>query len=146
MQIEEALAVATSLRSSILSSEALVEIGVDIFVDFRTASRTLAILLPFLGLAAGATANFDNPVVVGGLCSFGRCSIFEFFAYISFTGPTVALAVATSIFSKAEGAASVYSISIFSKAGVPAVFSRECSFGFRVKTLALFGLTRWKRW
>jgi hypothetical protein len=57
----DTLAAATSPNSSILSSEALVEIGVGTFEDFRTACRTLAILLPFLGVVAGADANFDKP-------------------------------------------------------------------------------------
>jgi hypothetical protein len=68
-----------------LSLEALVEAGVGTFEDFRTASKTLVILLPFLGVDAGAGANFDNPVLVGGLYSFGRCSIFELFGFASYT-------------------------------------------------------------
>jgi hypothetical protein len=90
VQVGEALAIATSPNSSILSSEALVEIGVGTFEDFKTASKTLAILLPFLGVAAAEVANFGNPIMVGGLYSF-RCSyVFELFASVSSTGATVA--------------------------------------------------------
>jgi hypothetical protein len=123
-----------------LSAEALVETGVSTFEDFIIASRTLAILLPFLGVAVGADANLDNPVMIGGLYSFGCSSVFKLFASVSSTGATEALAVATGIISEIEGVASAYSTtSIFSVAGAAAVFSKECSFGRRVKTLALFG-------
>jgi hypothetical protein len=84
-QVGEALAAAASPNSSILSSEALVGAGIGTFKEFRTASRTPAILLPFLGVAAGADANFDNLVAVGGLCSFGCYSIFEHFGSVSST-------------------------------------------------------------
>ena len=129
-QIGEALAVATSPHSSTLSSEALVEAGVGTFEDFRTASRTLAVLLPFLGVAARAAANFDNPVMVGGLCSFRCYSVFELFASVSSTGAIVALTVTSGIISEAKGVASTYSTtSIFFVAGTIAVFSKECNFG-----------------
>jgi hypothetical protein len=70
--VGEALAVGTSLRSLALSSGASVEAGVGIFVDFKTASKTLAILL-FLGVIVAAVVSFSNPVVVGGLSNF-ECS------------------------------------------------------------------------
>jgi hypothetical protein len=41
--------------------------------------------------------------MVRELCSFGRSFVFEFFASISFTGPTIASAVATGIISEVEG-------------------------------------------
>jgi hypothetical protein len=80
----EALAATAPPNSSILSSEALEEAGVGTFEDFRIASKTLAIL-PFLGVDAGADANFDNPIMVGGLCSFGCCSIFKLYGSASST-------------------------------------------------------------
>jgi hypothetical protein len=46
--------------------KALVETGVGTFEDFRTMSKTLAILLPFLEVIVVAVVNFGNPVVVGG--------------------------------------------------------------------------------
>ena len=58
------------------SSEVKVGAGIGIFEDFRKVSKTLAIILTFLGVVAGAAANFDNPVMVGRLCNFGCCSIY----------------------------------------------------------------------
>jgi hypothetical protein len=55
-----ALEVTTSPNSSTLSSETLVGARVAIFEAFRTASRTLAILLPFLGVDAGIVVVFVN--------------------------------------------------------------------------------------
>jgi hypothetical protein len=69
--VGEALTIMAPPNSSILSSEVLAETGVGTFEDFRTASRTLVILLPFLGVIATPIDNFGNPVVVGGLYSFG---------------------------------------------------------------------------
>jgi hypothetical protein len=121
--------------------EASVEAGVDIFVDFRTASRTMSILLPFLGVIAAAVVNFGNSVVVGGLYSFEWSFVFELFTSVSFTGATVTSAAIAGIVSEAKGVASAYSaISIFSVPSTAAVFSKECDFGLRVKTLALFDL------
>jgi hypothetical protein len=135
----EALAAMAPPNSSILSLEVLAEAGVGTFEDFWTASRTLAILLPFLGVVAGADANFDNPVMLGGLYSFGY-SIFELFASAFSAGATVASTVTARIIFEAKGVASTYStIYIFSVADSAAVFSKEYSFGLRVKTLALFG-------
>jgi hypothetical protein len=70
-QVGEAHAVVATPNSSILSSEALVEAGISTFKDFRTASRTLAILLPFLRVSARAASNFDNLVMVGRPYNFG---------------------------------------------------------------------------
>jgi hypothetical protein len=77
-QVGEALATAASPNSSVLSSE-IVEVGVDNFEGFRTTSRTLVILLPFLGVIAVTIVVFDNPVIAGGLCNFGCSSVLELF-------------------------------------------------------------------
>jgi hypothetical protein len=76
-QAGEALAAAASPNSSILSPKISIGAGVDTFEGFRTVSSTLAILLPFIGVAAGTVAIFDNPVTAGGLYSFGCCSVLE---------------------------------------------------------------------
>jgi hypothetical protein len=64
--VGEALTMGTSLDSSTLSLGASVEVGLGIFVDFKTASKTLAILL-FLGVivVVAAIVSFGNSVVVG---------------------------------------------------------------------------------
>jgi hypothetical protein len=76
--VGEVLPVGTSLDSSTLSLGASVEAGVGIFVDFKTTSKTLVILL-FLGVivVVGAVVSFDNSVVVGGLSSLECSSTFE---------------------------------------------------------------------
>jgi hypothetical protein len=84
-QVGEALTATVLLNSSILSLEALAGAGISTFEGFRTTSKALAILLPFQGVAVGAAANFDNPVMVGELCSFGCCYVFELFGSISST-------------------------------------------------------------
>jgi hypothetical protein len=63
-QVGEAIAAATT-NFSILSSEALVETGVGTFEDFRTTSKTLAILLPFLGVITAVVVNFATPSWLG---------------------------------------------------------------------------------
>jgi hypothetical protein len=64
----------------------------------------------------------------------------ELFASVSCTGQTVALTVRVGIISEAKGVALACStISTFSAAGAAVVFSKECNFGLRVKTLVLFG-------
>jgi hypothetical protein len=123
-----------------LSSKASVAIGVGIFVDFKTTSKTLAILL-FLGVIVVAVVNFGNLVVVGGLSSFGCSYAFELFASVSSTGSTLASTAIAGIISEAKGMASACSaISIFSVSSTTAILPKERGFCLRVKTLALFDL------
>jgi hypothetical protein len=79
VQSGAALAATTSSNSSTLSLEILVGAGVAIFEGLRIASRTLAILLPFLGVAAEAAAILDSPGAVGELCGFGCSSVLELY-------------------------------------------------------------------
>jgi hypothetical protein len=55
----------TAIGSSTLSLETFGDAGVAIFEGLKTASSTLAILLPFLGVPAGAV------VIYGFACAFG---------------------------------------------------------------------------
>jgi hypothetical protein len=64
-------------NSPALSLEILVVVGVAIFDGLRTTSRTSAILLPFLGVAAEADVIRDSPCFIGELYSFGCCSVLE---------------------------------------------------------------------
>jgi hypothetical protein len=138
--VGEALAVDTSLRSSALSLGASVEAGVGIFVDFKTASKTLAILL-FLWVIVAAVVSFGNPVVVGRLSSFKCSSAYELFVSDSSAGPTLASTVTAGIVSDTEGITSVCStISILFVSSIVAVLSKEWGFSLCAKTLALFGL------
>jgi hypothetical protein len=73
---------ATTSNYSTMSSETLVGAGVAIFEGFRTTSRTLAIFLPFLGVAVGAVAVLDNLGITGGLCRFGYYSALELFGSV----------------------------------------------------------------
>jgi hypothetical protein len=72
-----ALTTTTSSNSQALSFKILVGAGVAIFKGLRTTSRTLAILLPFLGVTAKAVAILDSPGTTRELCSFGCCSVLE---------------------------------------------------------------------
>jgi hypothetical protein len=79
--------------------------------------------------------------VVGELNSFGCSFALENLASVSSTGSTLVSTVIAGIVSEVKGIASAYStISIFSVSSIAIVFSKECGFGLRVKTLALFGL------
>ena len=69
----EALVVAASLASSILSLETSVVAEAGNLVDYKTASKTLAILL-FLGVVVAVVDSFSNPVAIGGLNSFDYSS------------------------------------------------------------------------
>jgi hypothetical protein len=71
-----ALAAIASSNSPTLFVETLAGAGVATFEGLRTTSRTLAILLPFLGVAAETIIVLDNPGTTGELFSFGYCSIF----------------------------------------------------------------------
>ena len=57
------------LASSICVLRASTEAEADVFMDSKTESSTLAILL-FLGIAAGALDGFGNPIVPGGFNTF----------------------------------------------------------------------------
>jgi hypothetical protein len=80
-QAGEALAVTTSPNFSILSLETLVGAGVATFEGFRTSSRTLAILLPLIGVAAGIFAVLGNSGSTGEICSFGWWSLFKLYDF-----------------------------------------------------------------
>jgi hypothetical protein len=123
------LVVIASLASSDFSPDASAEAGIDALMDYKTTSKTLAILL-FLGVAVVVLDGFDNPVTTGGLNTF-VCSA-AFFDSDSFTGPVIASIHISGVVSMAEGAASAYLIS-FSTSTVP------IGFDLRVKTLDLFG-------
>jgi hypothetical protein len=96
----------TSLDSSTLPLGASVEAGVGIFIDFKTTSNTLSILL-FIGVivVVAADVSFGNSVTVGGLRSFGCSSARQI----------LASTVAAGIVSRAKGISLARSvISIFS--------------------------------
>jgi hypothetical protein len=65
------LAATTYSNSSTLSLETLVGVGVATFEGFRTASRTLTILLSFLGVVAGIVVVLVSSRSDGEICSFG---------------------------------------------------------------------------
>jgi hypothetical protein len=60
---------------SSLSLEILVGAGEAIFEGLRTTSRTLAILLPCLGVDVEADVIRDSPCSTRELCNFGCCSV-----------------------------------------------------------------------
>jgi hypothetical protein len=64
-------------NSPALSLEILAGAGVAIFEGLRIASRTLAVLLPFLGVATEADVTCDSPCSIREFCSFGCCSVLE---------------------------------------------------------------------
>jgi hypothetical protein len=66
------------------------------------ASKTLVILL-FLGVVVAVVVSFGNPIMVGGLNSFGWSSAVELFVSISSIGPILASTVTTGIVSGARG-------------------------------------------
>jgi nitrate/TMAO reductase-like tetraheme cytochrome c subunit len=116
--VGEALVVDTSLRSSVLSLGASVEAGVGIFVDFKTASKTLAILL-FLAVIVVAIVSFTNPIVK---CS----SACELCVSDSYARPALASTVTVGIFSKAKGITPACSaISILFVSSIVAILSKE---------------------
>jgi hypothetical protein len=123
------LAVITSFASLDFSPDASVETGTHAFMDSKTASKMLAILL-FLGVAIAVLDGFDNPVTARGLNTFGCSAAFSDFG--SFTGPVLDSINIAGVVSLAKGAPSALSIS-FGTSAVP------IGFGLRVKTLALFG-------
>jgi hypothetical protein len=69
-------------NSSALSLEIFVGAGIATFEGLRTASSMLAILLPFLGVTAGAEAIFDSSCTIEELCSFSYCSILELSIFV----------------------------------------------------------------
>jgi hypothetical protein len=77
-------------------------------VDFKTASKTLVILL-FLGVivVVEAVVSFGNSVMDGGLSSLQCSSACEPFILVSSAGPTLASTVAAGIASEAKGIASL---------------------------------------
>jgi hypothetical protein len=102
------LAATTSFASLVFSLEVSVEAGGDIFVDSKTVSNTLAILL-FLGVAAETLDGFDSSVVVAGLSTF---SCFAAFSDFGSSGGSVWVSIGmTRPDSVAEGAVSAPSIS-----------------------------------
>jgi hypothetical protein len=103
--------VTTSLASSIFSLDTLTEAGVGVFMDYKTTSKTLAILL-FLGVIVAVVDSFDNSVIAGGLNNFGCSAIF--FVSDSFTGSALASTGIAGTVSVAKGAASALSINLTS--------------------------------
>jgi hypothetical protein len=105
--------------------------GVGIFIDSKTTSRMLAILL-FLGVVVVVVDNFGSSATNGGLNSFG-CSSVVFSAFGSFT----ASALVSAGMARTTSAFSINFTS--SNVGTTAVCSEDCTFGLQVRTLALFG-------
>jgi hypothetical protein len=64
-------------NSPALSLEILLGVGVDIFEGLRTASRMLAILLPFLCVVIKVDVILDSPCTTTELYNFGCCSVIE---------------------------------------------------------------------
>jgi hypothetical protein len=124
-----ALAVVTSLASSDFLLDASEEARVGTFMDSKTTSKTIAILL-FLGVAAAVVDSIDIPVIAGGLITFGYSAVFSDSG--SFTGFTLASVDMAGADSIPEGAASALSVS-FDTSVLPIGLS------LRVRTLALFG-------
>jgi hypothetical protein len=93
-----ALTATSSSNSPTLSLETLAGAGVAIFEGLRTTSRTLAILLPFLGVAVEMVAVHNNPDTTRELYSFGCCSILELFVVVLSSGMVGTLATAASTF------------------------------------------------
>jgi hypothetical protein len=107
-------------------------------VDYKTASKTLAILL-FLGVLVAVVDSFNNPVAIVGLNSFDYSSA-VFFVPGSSTGSTLTSTSIAKIVSRAKGITSALSTNFtFSVVGTTTVFSKQCSFSLWVRTLALFG-------
>jgi hypothetical protein len=76
------LAVIISFESPIFWPEVSVVAGVGVFIDSKTASKTLAILL-FFGVIVAVVDSFDNSGF-GGLSSFGCSLLFSLFlAFLS---------------------------------------------------------------
>jgi hypothetical protein len=63
------LATTVFLASLVYTLRVTVEAEADVFMDSKTASSTLAILL-FLGVAVGTLDGFSNPIVPGGINTF----------------------------------------------------------------------------
>jgi hypothetical protein len=70
-------------NSLAMSLQILVWAGVLIFEGLRTLSRTLAILIPFLGVATEVDAMLDSSCTIRELCSFGCYSLLELYFFIS---------------------------------------------------------------
>jgi hypothetical protein len=124
------LAVTASLASLDLPPDASAEAETGAFMDSKTTSKTLAILL-FLVVAVIVLDGFGSPVTAGGLNTFGCSTIFS--DSNSLTRPVLAsisIAVAVSV---AKGTVSTLSIS-FGTSTVPT------GFGLHVKTFVFFGL------
>jgi hypothetical protein len=77
--IKEALALTTSLMSSFFSPEASAEAGVGALMDYKIASKTLAILL--ILRVDVVVVSFGSPVTSGGLSTFVGFSIFFVFGF-----------------------------------------------------------------
>jgi hypothetical protein len=127
--IKEALALTASLASSIFSLEASTVVGVGAFMDFKTASKTLAILI-FLRVPVVVVDSYSSPVTTRWLSTFESSTVF--FVSDSFTGFALASAGMEGADSGPKGIASALSIS-FGTTVIP------ISFGLRVRTLTLFG-------
>jgi hypothetical protein len=97
-----ALAVITSLVSSYFSLGASAETRVGAFMDSKTASKTLSILL-FLGVAIVLVDSFDNLVTAVWLITFGCSAVFFYSG--SFTGSALALTDMAGAVSVAKRAA-----------------------------------------
>jgi hypothetical protein len=74
---------------SFFSPDALAEAGIGAFMDSKTASKTLAILI-FLGVAIVVVDRFGSPVTAVGLSTFGCFAVFSDSG--SFTGFALASA------------------------------------------------------
>jgi hypothetical protein len=90
--------VTASSDSPPLPLETLVGAGAAIFEGLRTVSRTLAILLPFLGVVAEAVSILDSPGAAGELCSFNCCLVLELSAIIFSSWMVGTLAAGEGIF------------------------------------------------
>jgi hypothetical protein len=116
----------------------LIEAGVGVYMDSKTSSKTLAILL-FLEVMVVVVDSFGNSSTVAGLSSFG-CPSAVFFGPDSFTRLALTSAGKAGTVSITKGITSALSTSFtFSVIGAIDVFSKECSFVLRVRTLAFFG-------
>jgi hypothetical protein len=110
------------------SPDASVEAETCTFMDSKTASKMLAILL-FFGVAVVVLDGFGSPDTAVGLSTLGCSATFSDSG--SLTGPTLVLIVIAGAISVADGTTSTLSIS-FDTSAV------SIGFGLRVKTLALF--------
>jgi hypothetical protein len=97
----EACRIIVSFASLDFSPDASAVAGTGAFMDSKTASKTLAILL-FLGVAVAVLDGLDNLVTTRGLSTFGCSAAFSDSG--SFTGPVLASIDIAGVLSVAEGA------------------------------------------